>query len=242
MSIANILGIVAAGGGGILIFFGYQKTNESNTLSKYVPADDINSIPFGVPVVINGTVTADQPLTSPVTQKSCVYYEYILEREEESKDSKGNSTWTWRRIGSPEKQSIPFYLQAQTSKILIKPAGCEVNGIYQTQQFLQPGTIQNTNSTGMKILSSIIKIANATGGNRERVTEYMIATGSTLNAFGILTMEGEQKFIQKTNEYPLVLSPLSKDQLVGAEKKTAYILYALTLGLLIIGLFLFLRG
>jgi E3 Ubiquitin ligase len=241
MSVANILGIVATSGGAILFFLGIRKNSESNALSKYVPADSINSIPFGIPVVVSGKVTADKPLTSPVTKALCVYYEYILEKEVEHKDTNGNSSWEWKQLGSPEKQTIPFYLQDQHGKVLIKPENCEVNGIYQTQQFLQPGTIQNTNTIG-NILSSIIKGPAKTNHDRERVTEYLIETGSTLNAFGTLTMEGVQKFLQKTTTYPLVLSPLSKDQLVGAEKRNAYILYAMAVALIILGLFLILRG
>jgi E3 Ubiquitin ligase len=242
MSVANILGIVATSGGVILFFLGIRKNNESNTLSKYVPADTINSIPFGIPVVVTGQVTADQPLISPVTKKTCVYYEYTLEKEVEHKDNNGNTSWRWQQMGSPEKQTTPFYLQNQSGKILIKPENCEVNGIYKTQQFLQPGTIQDNTSLSMKLLTSVIKAADTAAGNRERITEYLIETGATLNAFGTATMEGNQKFMQRTNTYPLVLSPLSKDQLVGEEKKFAYILYALAAGLTLVGLFLILRG
>ena len=238
MAIAALLGIILACGGGFLIFLGIRKTNESNTLSRYVPADTVAGIPFGVPVVTNGTVAADQPLTSPVTQKPCVYFEYLLEREEETKDNNGNTNWQWRQVGSPERQSIPFYLQDQSGKILIKPDGCEVNGVYRTQQFLQPGTIQDTNSIGMKLFSSVIQMTNSLNHNRERVTESVIAIGANLNAFGIATMEGEQKFLQKTNDYPLVLSPLSKDQLVGSERKTSYIYFGLGAALVLVGLFL----
>jgi len=238
MGITAILGLVMACGGGLVAFLGIRKTNESNTLSRYVPADNIQGIPIGIPVVATGTVAADQPLTSPVTQKPCVYFEYILEREEETKDDRGNSSWQWRRVGSAEKQTIPFYLQDKSGKVLVKPDNCEVNDIFQTQQFLQPGTIQNTQSTGMKILAAAIQLTSNLNRNRERVTEYMIATGSNLNVFGTIIMEGEQKFFQKTTDYPLVLSPLSKDQLVGSEKKAAYIYLGLGIALVLLGVFL----
>jgi len=238
MGIAALLGIVVACGGGLFVVFGIRKTNESNALSRYVPADTIESIPFGVPIVATGTVVADQPLTSPVTQKPCVYFDYVLEREVESKDDRENTNWHWQQVGSPEKQTIPFYLQDQSGKMLIKPDGCEVNGIFRTQQFLQPGTISNL-SGGLKLLADAFQFATtAAKGNRERVTESMIAIGSNLNVFGIATLEGEQKFLQKTHDYPLVLSPLSKDQLVGSERKNAYLFLGLGALLIIIGLLL----
>ena len=224
--------------GGILLFIGFRKLNESGNLSRYVPIDNVNDIPFGIPVMASGTVTAVQPLISPVTRKPCVYYNYFLEREEENKDDKGNVTWEWKRVGSSELQTIPFYIQDTHGKILIRPAHCEVAGIYQTQQFLQPGTIQKTTSLGEKILTAFTIAADKNSGNRERVTEYTIITGSQLNVFGVITMEGDQKFFQRTNEYPLVLSPLSKDQLVNSEKKAAYILIVAAIVLLFLGLFL----
>jgi hypothetical protein len=242
MSIEALLGIVSACVGGGLFYLGFRQSGKSNNLSTYVPVDKISNIPIEFPVVVTGTVTTDQPLISPVTQKPCVYFEYTLEREEETKDDKGNASFVWKKVGSIEKQTMPFYLQDQSGKILIKPENCEVNGIYRTQQFLQQGTIQNAQSTGMKILAAAIQMATPANGNRERVTEYTILTGANLNAFGIITVEGEQKFIQKTNDYPLILSPLSKDQLVGAERKIAFILYGLALTLVALGIFLLIRA
>lgn len=238
MNFGEILGIVLALASGILTYVGWRKTNESHTLSRYVPADTINSIPFEVPVVITGTVNADQPLISPVTKKPCVYYKYTLEREEETKTKAGNSVWEWKQVGSVQLQTTPFYLQDTSGKILIKPDNCEVHGIYRTQQFLEPGTIQNV-STGLKALAEAFQFDNLNlnvEGNRERVTEDTIFTGATINIFGILAMEGEQKIIQSTKEYPLVLSPLSKEQLVNSEKKSAYFFYAIAALLLIVGL------
>ncbi len=242
MSFGILLGIALAITSAIMIYFGSRKTSESNNLSRFVPVDSLTGIPFGMPVVATGTVSADQPLISPVTQKPCVYYDYILEREVETTDDKGNTTWKWQTVGSPEHQSIPFYLQdTKGSKVLIKPENCEVNGIYRTQQFLQPGTIDNAKSTGMKILAAAIQMTNIASKNRERVTEKTIFTGSTLNVFGELIMEGEQKFFEKTNDYPLVLSPLSKDQLVSSERKSAYLFYGLAAILLIVSLILFVK-
>jgi len=241
MSIGSLLGIILALTGGVLVYFGYRKTSESNNLSRYVPAENINSIPFEIPVVVTGTVSADQPLLSPVTKKPCVYYDYILERETEKKDDKGNTSWEWQTVGAPEKQTEPFYLQDTSGKLLIKPENCEVNSIYRTQQFLEPGTIDNAKSTGMKILSAALNISNTLKGNRERVTEHTIFTGSTLTVFGILTMEGDQKFIQKTQAYPLVLSPLSKAQLISSEKKVAYVFYGLAMILFVVGAILLYR-
>lgn len=224
MRIAVVLGSIVSIVGIILCYLASRKTSESNAVSKFVPADNIAGIPFGIPLVVSGTVTVEQPLQSPVTKKPCVYFAYSLEKEIAIKDKNGISSWEWKQVGSSQLQTIPFYLQDQSGKILIKPENCEINGIYKTQQFLEPGTIQAMPS-GLKMLADAFQFNtpnNNTQGDRERVTEYTILTGSQLNAFGILTLEGEQKFLQKTTQYPLILSPLSKDQLVGSEKKLLF--------------------
>lgn len=241
MNIEAILGATIIIVGIIIFYLGSRKARESGNLSKYVPVDDIKSIPFEVPVVVDGTVAADQPLISPVTKKPCVYYDYILEKETEIKDSNGNTSWEWKQVGSSQKETIPFYLQDQRDKILVKPDNCEVNGIFKTQQFLQIGTIDNSLSKDLKLLADAFQFSTNTveKGNRERVTEYTIFTGANLNVFGLLSMEGDQKFFQKINDYPLVLSPLTKDQLIGSEKKTVFIYYALAVVLVVFGILLF---
>jgi len=227
MNIEAILGIVVIIVGGIIFFLGSRKSSESSKLSTYVSVDTITSIPLEMPVVVTGTVAADQPLSSPVTKKSCVYYQYLLEREEETKTKAGNSVWVWKQVGPSQTQSIPFYLQDKSGKILVKPDNCEVSKIYRTQQFLEPGTIQNVSqnlSKGLQMLADAFQFdtpENQANGTRERVTEDAIFIGADLNVFGILTVEGNQKFFQKTNDYPLILSPLSKTQLVGSEKKNS---------------------
>lgn len=244
MGIATLLGVIVIIVGVILFFLARRKTTESNNISKFVPMDNINSIPYGIPVIVHGTVSVDQPLTSPFTKSSCVYFAYTLEKETEIKDKNGNSSWEWKQVGSSELQTIPFYLQDQTGKILIKPENCEVNGIYKTQQFIQPGTFQSAPSN-FKILADAFQFGNPNtnvNGNRERITEYTILSGSQLNAFGIATLEGEQKFLQKTNDYPLILSPLSKDQLIGTEKKAAFMYYGFSIALILLGLYLAFYG
>lgn len=231
-----IFGIIFAGIGVVFIYLGIRKSNESNKLAHYIPADNINSIPFGIPVVANGTVTADQPLISPVTKKPCVYFSYILERETEQKDDKGMISWKWEKVGNPELQTIPFYLEDSTGRLLVQPANCEVNGLYKTEQFLQQGTIQNSVLKGIELLANAFQFGNPEKGNRERVSETTIFTGSKLNIFGIATMEGSQKFIQQNNTYPLILSPLSKDQIVGSERNNSYLYYAFGAIFVLVGL------
>src|SRR5581483_6872738 len=120
---------------GILAFFlGTRKSSESGIINTYVPVDSIHSLPDDTPVVVSGTIQCDQPLTSPVTKKPCVYYRYILEKRTEIND-KGNITYEWKNVGSPQEARIPFALKDATGIVEVKPDGAEINQENQFQTF-----------------------------------------------------------------------------------------------------------
>jgi len=100
-----------------------------------------------------------------------------------------------RELANLKKQTIPFYLQDKSGKMLIKPEGCEVNDIFPDATISPTGHYPEPLS-GLKLLADAFQFNTTQKGNRERVTESMIATGSSLNVFGIATLEGEQKFLQ----------------------------------------------
>jgi len=89
---------------------------------RYVPADTLASIPFSVPVVATGNCAADQPLTSPVTQKPCVYFEYILEPgRRKQKMTEAILHGNGRELANLKNRQFLFYLQDKSGKMLIKP-------------------------------------------------------------------------------------------------------------------------
>jgi len=88
----------------------------------------------------------------------------------------------------------------------------------------------------LESLLSLLVFGNPEKGNRERITESTIFIGTMLNIFVIDIMEGSQKFIQQNKMYPLILTQLSKDQLVTYERKNAYLFYAFGAIFIIVGL------
>jgi len=60
---------------------------------------------------------ADGLLRSPKTNTACVYYRYMVEREET--DSDGDTTW---RTIRDDQEYVPFYLEDSTGSILIFPS------------------------------------------------------------------------------------------------------------------------
>lgn len=207
-----------------------------------MPVDNIRSIPAGMPVEVTGTVNAAQPLVSPVTKKPCVYFKYEVQQQEKTYDQNTHtSTQHWSTINKVE-QSIPFYLQDPTGQVLIKPDGCEVNGIYQTEQMGK----QYLNNMGdqnplkdHKLLTEVIDTAVAVGGPTTRIFESAIFVGSSLNVFGSQTLEDNVVVIQNTKEYPLVLTTKTQDQLIKSEDKIGYILYIFAIITFVLGVSLF---
>ena len=53
----------------ILLSIGIRKGSKSRLIGTYVPADSIKSIPPDIPVIVNGLISATNPLISPITKK-----------------------------------------------------------------------------------------------------------------------------------------------------------------------------
>ncbi len=105
--------------GVILFLVGFWKYREYRVLAD-TPQIPIRSVSMGLSHVA-GTSTGGQPLTSPLTQVPCYYYEVQVEKmvKKDNRDA-------WERAGT-EKAEVPFYLQDETGKILVNPQSAEYN-------------------------------------------------------------------------------------------------------------------
>ena len=70
---------------------------------------------------VAGTSTGGQPLTSPLTQVPCYYFEVRVEKKVEKNDEE-----KWEEAHR-EKAEVPFYLQDETGYILVNPERAEYN-------------------------------------------------------------------------------------------------------------------
>jgi hypothetical protein len=105
-------------------------------LIESIPTSKTTGVFIGL-VEITGTAEAEQPLTSPLTGCTCVYYAWIVEEHwsktvtEHYTDSKGQrqtrtrheSGWTTVASGG---DSTPFYLQDDADVILVRPDGATI--------------------------------------------------------------------------------------------------------------------
>src|SRR5271157_4830352 len=103
----------------ILFIFGFFKYREYRVLAD-TPQIPIRSVSMGLSHVA-GTSTGGQPLTSPLTQVPCFYYEVKVEKKVKKDDQE-----TWEETGT-ERAEVPFYLQDETGKVLVNPERAEYN-------------------------------------------------------------------------------------------------------------------
>lgn len=105
---------------GILLFiFGFVKYRQFRVLAD-TPRVPIRSVSMGLSHVA-GTSVGGQPLTSPLTQIPCYYFEVKVEKQ-----VKRDNQETWEQTHH-EKAEVPFYLQDETGTILVNPQQAEYN-------------------------------------------------------------------------------------------------------------------
>ncbi|MBN1280461.1 MAG: hypothetical protein JXA00_02310 [Candidatus Thermoplasmatota archaeon] len=102
-------------------------------LIENIPTSKVRSLAMGL-VEVNGTVVPVEGklLHSPLAQKDCVYYRYLVQRHETTRDSKGHSQSRWVTV-QDDRYSVPFYLQDDTGKVLVDPTKAMVDLVTDAQ-------------------------------------------------------------------------------------------------------------
>ncbi len=117
--ISPILPIALVLVGVILFIVGFVKYRKFRLLVD-TPRVPIRSVSMGLSHVA-GTSVGGQPLTSPLTQVPCYYFEVTVEKQ-----VKKDNQETWERTHH-ERAEVPFYLQDETGTILVNPQQAEYN-------------------------------------------------------------------------------------------------------------------
>ncbi len=105
--------------GVILFIVGFVKYRKFRLLAD-TPRVPIRSVSMGLSHVAGSSV-GGQPLTSPLTQVPCYYFEVTVEKQ-----VKKDNQETWERTHH-ERAEVPFYLQDETGTILVNPQQAEYN-------------------------------------------------------------------------------------------------------------------
>ena len=155
-SLDPLFDLVAGLGGGALVVYGFALLRRKRMIEN-VPSSRIRSVAMGLAEIV-GAARPKTPLTARLSGVSCVFYRYLIEREE--RGSRGRDRW----VTVDQGQSIdPFYLQDPTGTILVDPAGAEI------------------------VLRQAYRKVERDGGwfsKRKRYTEWRIVPGQRVYALG----------------------------------------------------------
>ena len=103
---------------GILMFvLGFRIYRQYRIMAD-TPLMPVRSVPMGL-VHVSGKSIGGNPLTTPLTQVPCYYYEVKVEKLVKRDDKE-----KWESAGG-EKAEVPFHLEDATGKILVHPQHAE---------------------------------------------------------------------------------------------------------------------
>lgn len=116
---SGIMSLVGAG----LIWFGFNRMRRYQLIND-TPDSKVRSIAMGL-VEIHGHVVVDTYIVTPFSQAKCVYYRYEIKEYRTHSTGKSHHN-SWDLIASGEKR-IPFFIEDDTGKVYVDPAGAEFN-------------------------------------------------------------------------------------------------------------------
>jgi hypothetical protein len=120
--------------GALTFGIGFWKYRQYRVFAD-TPRIPVRSVAMGLAHVA-GTTTGGEPLTSPLTQVSCYYYEVRVEKKVQKSEDKED----WEEIHR-DKAEVPFYLQDDTASILVNPQAAEYDVPRSFWGELRPGRL-----------------------------------------------------------------------------------------------------
>ena len=104
----------------VLLWAGFRKLREMR-LVKNIPTSKIRSIAMGLVETKGSICETQQPLTSPITKKECVYYSWKIEEE-----VRENKRTRWRTIRTKSEGNY-FWMQDETGEVLVQLKGATID-------------------------------------------------------------------------------------------------------------------
>jgi hypothetical protein len=191
---------------------------------------------FSKVVEVKGSVKCESPLNAELSAQSCVYYSMSVVREfeetVEEKDSDGNYRTVTKRGSetiSSNTQSVPFYVEDETGKILINPNDANID----SQKVLDKFESAEYASGSMLTFGGFsLNLGGLLSGRRTlgyRFQESILPLGRKVYVLGEATDTSGELAIQKPREKgkKYIISMKSEEELVSGAKSTIkWTLYA----------------
>jgi len=187
-----IIGLVAAGIGAVLLFIGRRIQAKTNLLAKVptVAASEVASLIPGEMIEVKGVIRCDRPLTAELAQRDCVYYSSRVVREYEHRrqNAKGDLVTSRRsETVAQNEQSTAFYVEDSSGRVLVHPAGAEVDARKLVDRFERnSGTLGPTISFG----GITLNLGGSDGTIGYRYEEYVLPVDIPVYVLGVVQEGG----------------------------------------------------
>lgn len=214
--------IIIIGGGFFWLSKKQQKTSAAMQQSKAVP---INQLQTNTQAEVQGTVVAKNPLTTPFSNRPCVYYKYEVEKEVRRRDSEGHLETDWEQVEEDDKK-IPFMIEDKTGQVLVNPEGATIEARNLGEQRFRRGE-RFSNDILRNIISSI-------SDSNTRVTEEALLVGEPAYIFGHLA-EGSDGLEFNKGDKNFLISHKSEEEVQKSTARSATFMKVLGIIGLIVG-------
>jgi hypothetical protein len=121
-----VLAVIAGVG-----FFLWKKSFQHARMMEDMPRSKVRSAAQGF-VELSGIQhpLEGTPLSAPLTGSACTWWDYKIERREQSRNSKGQQTTSWSTVEKDTSVGF-FHLRDETGEILVNPMGADVTASLQ---------------------------------------------------------------------------------------------------------------
>lgn len=230
-----VFGVVALVLGIVLIVFSLRTRKKiskiegtpTTTASELISLKGSGSSTQGAErtVEVKGIIRCDKPLRSPILGKECVYFK-SSEREKsehihyryDSENRKHRTCETKYRTIRDETGESPFWCEDPTGRVLIEPAGAEIDGEKVLDRF------EPVASTGHKtgFLNTFFGSDEGTKVLGRELAETVLPVGKQVYVLGSFDGSGFHPSVvkPKTGGSHFLITLKSEDELVASLKST----------------------
>ena len=230
-----------------------SRVRELKELCQKMSSDGTNSYVqnFNYFAELKGKGVTDEPLEAQISNRKCLYYKIIVEREREEVSYVNTRNGRSRRkrkvwdLISQNEFNAEWYLKDATGEIRVNTKGSEMDGLITTVDKYEP-IVPSGSGFGDALINILTSMTTSDKILGYRTREYILPVDSRLyilgnvsNAMGFLQI---QNLIEKDKKF--FISTKSETRLVNEYKKSinmqvlgSYISFAIGIILIIVGLF-----
>lgn len=152
--------LVAFAVGGVLLYI-RRGTVKKTGLMRRVETTEAARVPVLTPgelVEVKGSLRCDFPLQSEMAQRGCAYYRArVLEVHREHSEH-GHGSRRRERAISEHEESVEFYVEDATGRVLVRPEGAEVDAEKVVDRFEDAQTGFFSSKLGDRYVEEILAV------------------------------------------------------------------------------------